>query len=86
MDRFVAPCLSPSAKAPQGPLTAQQEPDVKSIKVETEKLDASNALIAVTLEAHGGKPTKAADAVIRYVFVREAKGWKIDDMSGSLKG
>jgi hypothetical protein len=40
----------------------------------------------VTLEAHGTKRAKPADAVIRYEFVREANAWKIDDIKGASDG
>lgn len=68
------------------PVTNSQDPDLKSFKVATEKLDADKASIAVTLEGHRGKREKPADAVIRYDFVREAGGWKIDDIKGSGDG
>jgi Protein of unknown function (DUF3828) len=68
------------------PVTNSQDPDVKSFKLETEKIDANKALIAVTIDGHRGKRPKPADAVIRYDFVREANGWKIDDIKGSGDG
>ena len=68
------------------PVTNSQDPDLKSFKVATEKLDADKASIAVTLEGHRGKREKPADAVIRYDFVREVGGWKIDDIKGSGDG
>jgi hypothetical protein len=67
------------------PVTNSQEPDVKSFKVEAEKLDAGKALIAVTLTGHTPR-TKPADGTIRYEFVREGANWKIDDISGSSDG
>jgi Protein of unknown function (DUF3828) len=68
------------------PVSNSQDPDVKSFKIDTEKLDASKALIAVTLDGHRGKRDKPADAIIRYDFVRETGGWKIDDIKGSADG
>jgi len=68
------------------PVTNSQDPDVKSFKVETEKLDANAALIAVALESHRGKRDKPADAVIRYAFVHEGSAWKIDDIKGAVDG
>lgn len=68
------------------PVTNSQDPDVKSFKVETEKLDATTALIAVTITGHTAPPPKLSDRVIRYEFVREAGGWKIDDIKGSSDG
>jgi hypothetical protein len=68
------------------PVTNSQEPDVKSFKVAPEKLDADKAVIAVTLTGHGAPPSKAADQVIRYNFVRDSGQWKIDDISGAVDG
>jgi hypothetical protein len=82
------------AHAPKGdvgpvdfdPVTNSQDPDVKSFKVDTEKLDGNTASIAVTLDGHRGKREKPTDAVIHYDFVRESTGWKIDDIKGSGDG
>jgi Protein of unknown function (DUF3828) len=82
------------AHAPKGdvgpvdfdPVTNSQDPDVKSFKVDAEKLDASKASIAVTLDGHRGKREKPADAIIHYDFVHEPTGWKIDDIKGSGDG
>jgi len=68
------------------PVTNSQDPDVKAFKVETEKLDAAKALIAVTIDGHREPREKPADKTIRYAFVREAAGWKIDDISGAADG
>jgi len=68
------------------PVTNSQDPDVKSFKVATEKLDADKASIAVTLEGHRAEREKPGDSVIHYDFVREAGGWKIDDFKGSSDG
>ena len=68
------------------PVTNSQDPDVKSFKIETEKLDATKALIAVTITGRNTPPPKPADQVIRYEFVRESGGWKIDDIKGSSDG
>jgi len=68
------------------PVTNSQEPDVKSFTVDTEKLDAGKALIAVTIAGRNTPPRKPADQVIRYDFVREANGWKIGDIKGTSDG
>jgi hypothetical protein len=67
------------------PVTNSQDPSVRSFKLETEKLDADKALIAVTLDEPEPRE-KPADKVIRYAFVREATGWKIDDIKGAADG
>src|SRR5690242_355896 len=64
------------------PVTNSQEPDVKSFKVEAEKLDAERAVIAVTITGHG-TPRKAADQIVRYDLVREGNDWKVDDIKGA---
>jgi hypothetical protein len=65
------------------PVTNSQEPDIKSFKVDAEKLDADKALIAVTITGRQMPQRKAADQVVRYDLVREAAGWKIDDIKGA---
>ncbi|THD75161.1 MAG: DUF3828 domain-containing protein [Bradyrhizobium sp.] len=68
------------------PVTNSQEPDVKSFKLVTEKLDADRAVIAVTIAGHRAPPAKPEDQVIRYNFVRDDGQWKIDDISGAVDG
>lgn len=68
------------------PVTNSQDPDVKSFKVDTEKLETDKAVIAVTITGHRAPPAKRADQVIRYNFVREGGQWKIDDISGASDG
>ena len=67
------------------PVTNSQDPDVKSFKVTADKLEADKAAVAVTMT--GRSPRKSpADDVVHYDFVREAGGWKIDDIKGSADG
>ena len=68
------------------PVTNSQEPDVKSFTAVAEKQDANNAVIVVALVGHGKPPTKSADGIIRYNFVRDGTRWKIDDISGASDG
>lgn len=68
------------------PVSNSQDPDIKSFKVETEKLDADKALIAVTIDGHRDDREKPADKTIRYAFVREGTSWKIDDIKGAADG
>ena len=67
------------------PVTNSQDPDVKSFKVDAEKLEADRALIAVTMTGHGAQ-RKATDQIVRYDLVREGKHWKIDDIKGTSDG
>ncbi|MBR0719520.1 DUF3828 domain-containing protein [Bradyrhizobium liaoningense] len=67
------------------PVTNSQEPDVKSFKVDPEKLEADKAALAVTITGHRND-RKLADQVVRYEFVREANSWRIDDIKGSSDG
>lgn len=67
------------------PVTNSQEPDVKSFKVTADKLEAGMAAVSVAMTSH--RPSKTpADDVVHYDFVREAGGWKIDDIKGSVDG
>jgi len=68
------------------PVTNSQDPDVKSFTLATEKLDADNATIAVTLTSHRTDRSNPADLVIRYDFMRETDKWKIDDIRGAEDG
>jgi hypothetical protein len=67
------------------PITNSQEPDVKSFKVDAEKMEADKATIAVTITGHRND-RKPADQIVRYDCVREANSWKIDDIKGSSDG
>ena len=67
------------------PVTNSQDPDVRSFKVVTEKLEADKAAIAVTIT--GSQPrTTSADETMHYDFVREGGTWKIDDIKGAADG
>lgn len=68
------------------PVTNSQDPDVKSFKVTTEKIEADAALLAVAITGHHGDRKNVADQVMRYAFVREAGQWKIDDIKGAVDG
>ena len=68
------------------PVTNSQDPDVKSFTVTPEKLDAATAVIAVSIAGTAAPPANAADAVIRYDFVRDGGHWKIDDIRGAVDG
>ena len=67
------------------PVTNSQEPDVKSFKVDAEKMEADKATVAVTITGHRND-RKPADQIVRYDLVREANSWKIDDISGASDG
>ena len=67
------------------PVSNSQDPDIKSFKVNAEKLEADKATIAVTLTS-AEAARKPGDEVVRYELVREAGGWKIDDIKGKSDG
>jgi hypothetical protein len=67
------------------PVTNSQEPDVKSFKAVTDKLEADNAVIVVTITGRTAR-AKPSDDIIRYNFVRDDGKWKIDDISSTLDG
>ena len=68
------------------PVTNSQEPDVKSFAVTSEKSDAATAVIAVTITGNNPPRANAADAMIRYDFVRDGGHWKINDIRGADDG
>jgi hypothetical protein len=68
------------------PVTNSQDPDVKSFKVEAEKLETDKAVIAVTITGRNTPPRKGADQVVRYAFLHEGDKWKIDDIKGASDG
>ena len=68
------------------PVTNSQEPDVKSFTVTAEKLGAGTAVIAVSIAGNAAPPANAADAMIRYDFVRDGGHWKIDDIRSAVDG
>ena len=68
------------------PVTNSQDPDVRSFTVMPEKLDAGTAVIAVTIVGNNAPRANAADATIRYDFVRDGGHWKIDDIRGAVDG
>jgi hypothetical protein len=67
------------------PVTNSQEPDVKSFKVDAEKMEVDKATVAVTITGHRND-RKPADLIVRYDFVREAGSWRIDDIKGASDG
>jgi Protein of unknown function (DUF3828) len=68
------------------PVSNSQDPDIKSFKVNTEKLEADKATVAVTMVSGHGPRKTSDDDVVRYDFVREANAWKIDDIKGKMDG
>jgi hypothetical protein len=68
------------------PVTNSQDPDVKSFNVVAEKQETDKAVIAVTIDSHQGPPPRPADRTIRYDFVHEPGGWKIDEIKGAVDG
>jgi hypothetical protein len=86
--------IKADARTPKGdvgpvdfdPVTNSQEPDVKSFTLTSEKSGADTATIAVTITGANAPRANAADAVIRYDFVRDAGLWKIDDIRGAEDG
>src|SRR5829696_9204636 len=68
------------------PVTNSQDPDVKSFQVVAEKSETDKASVAVTIKAHHSVRKVRADEIVRYDFVREAGGWKIDDFRGTVDG
>ena len=68
------------------PVTNSQDPDVKSVKLATEKQETDKATIAVTMTSHRDDRGNPADNVVRFDFVHEGNTWKIDDIRGAIDG
>jgi hypothetical protein len=81
--RAMADALEKKAKKENGvgldfdPVTDSQDPSVKALKIEPDGETAVNASFAV----EGGTERK----VIRYIFMREANGWKLDNMTAAAR-
>jgi hypothetical protein len=90
---FAALWSKAEAKTPQGelgpidfdPVSNSQDPDIASFVIKVEKQDEGAATLAVALIGSQPRPA-AADAVIRYDFVRDGAHWRIDDIRGSVDG
>lgn len=68
------------------PLTASQDPLVRSFSVAVEKQDERSATVAVTLVDPRGRRKVPADETVRLDFVREGGRWAIDDLRGTVEG
>lgn len=68
------------------PVTASQDPMVKSFSTKVERRDAASATIAVTLVDGRGRRAVAADEVVRWDLVQEAGAWKVGEIRGSVDG
>ncbi|MBK8599110.1 MAG: DUF3828 domain-containing protein [Holophagales bacterium] len=68
------------------PVTASQDPMVKSFTTKVERSDATSATVAVTLVDGRGRRAVAADEVVRWDLVRESGAWKVGDIRGSVDG
>ena len=64
------------------PVTASQDPSVTRLKIDTESTAADRASVTATFYAHGSKtPT-----IVRYLFILEGGGWRLDDIAGDVDG
>jgi hypothetical protein len=68
------------------PVTASQDPLVKSFTVKVERQDGKSATVAVTLVDPRGKRRVPADEVVRWDLVKEGGAWKVDDLRGTVDG
>jgi hypothetical protein len=68
------------------PVTNSQDPDVKTFKIVAEKVQKNIATVAVTITAHHERRKTKSDETIRYEFLRESSGWKIDEIKGTVDG
>ena len=51
-----------------------------------ENQDTEKAIMSVTITGRNAARRKPADQTVRYDFVYEAGGWKIDDIKGASDG
>jgi hypothetical protein len=77
--------LPPQCRAARGRAAPPSPADPVAI-VDTKKLDANKAVIAVTITGQGAPRARADDGTIRYNFTRDDGQWKIDDISGASDG
>ncbi|MDF2116720.1 hypothetical protein PY365_14130 [Roseiarcaceae bacterium H3SJ34-1] len=61
------------------PVTNSQEPSVNKLQITSESEDDNAAVVAATFYSfEDPKPM-----VVRYLFIREGSGWRLDDMTGA---
>lgn len=68
------------------PVTNSQDPDVKTFRIAPEKMQKNIATVAVTITGHHERRKTKSDETIRFEFVRESIGWKIDEIRGTVDG
>ncbi len=59
------------------PITDAQDPSVNDLKIAPEAGDPAHPIVDASFDS--GAPERH---IVRYVFVREGKAWKVDDISG----
>ncbi len=59
------------------PISDSQDPSVNDLKIAPEAGDPAHPIVDASFDS--GAPERR---IVRYIFVREGKGWKIDDISG----
>jgi hypothetical protein len=60
------------------PVTNSQEPSVLNLSVAVESAEAAKTIVAASFD----RESRPLRNVVRYVFVRDGGGWKLDDMRG----
>ena len=64
------------------PVTNSQDPSVTRLTISVESSDAAKTVVSAKFYPQGARDQDN----IRYVFVREAGAWKLDDMTGDKGG
>ena len=64
------------------PITNSQDPSVKTLKIEQDGESDGEAAVKASFSSHDDPGL----SVVRYIFVRENKAWKLDTMSGVRTG
>jgi hypothetical protein len=60
------------------PVTNAQEPSVRNLSIGVESADAARTVVAASFD----RESRPLRNVVRYIFVREGGGWRLDDMRG----
>ena len=60
------------------PVTNSQDPSVRNLAIDVESADAARTVVAARFDSEGAE----AQNIVRYIFVREAGAWRLDDITG----
>jgi len=64
------------------PITNSQDPDVKQLSIKPVSMAEDKAVIAASFFSH----TEKEPTTVRYDFIKEDGGWKLDEVHGDIAG